>query len=89
MGQKLFALSRSQRDDMWRRFKQSDDHRVAERLHAILLLYSGRNTDAVSSMGRAEVRVSHETLRTHGGRESPADRDCTRTESGCGSRAVS
>ena len=50
MRQKLFSLSRSQREDMWRRFKQSDDHRVAERLHAILLLDSGQNADAVSSI---------------------------------------
>lgn len=50
MRQKLFTLSRSQREDMWRRFKQSDDHRVAERLHAILLLYGGQHADAVSSI---------------------------------------
>ena len=48
MRQKLCTLSRSQREDMWRRFKQTDDHRVAERLHAILLLDSGQNADAVS-----------------------------------------
>jgi transposase len=48
MRQKLFTLSRSQREDMWRRFKQTDDRRVAERLHAILLLDSGQNADAVS-----------------------------------------
>ena len=50
MRQKLFTLSRSQREDMWRRFKQADDHRIAERLHAILLLDSGQNADAVSSI---------------------------------------
>jgi transposase len=50
MRQKLFSLSRSQREDMWRRFKQTDDRRVAERLHAILLLDSGQNADAVSSI---------------------------------------
>lgn len=50
MHQKLFTLSRSQREDMWRRFKQADDRRVAERLHAILLLDSGRNADAVSAI---------------------------------------
>jgi transposase len=50
MRQKLFSLSRSQRENMWRRFKQTDDHRVAERLHAILLLDSGQNADAVSSI---------------------------------------
>jgi hypothetical protein len=45
-------LSRSQREDMWRRFKQTDDRRVAERLHAILLLDSGQNADAVSAILR-------------------------------------
>ena len=50
MRQKLFSLSRSQREDMWRRFKQTDDRRVAERLHAILLLDGGQNADAVSSI---------------------------------------
>jgi transposase len=48
MRQKLFTLSRTQREDIWRRFKQTDDRRVAERLHAILLLDSGQNADAVS-----------------------------------------
>jgi transposase len=47
MREKLFTLSRSQRQDMWRRFKQANDHRVAERLHAILLLDSGQNAQAV------------------------------------------
>jgi len=50
MRQKLFTLSRSQREDMWRRFKQTEDRRVAERLHAILLLDSGQNADAVSAI---------------------------------------
>jgi len=48
MREKLFTLSRSQREDMWRRFKQTDDRRIAERLHAILLLDSGQNADSVS-----------------------------------------
>ena len=50
MREKLFTLSRTQCEEMWRRFKQSDDRRVAERLHAILLLNSGQNADAVSSI---------------------------------------
>jgi transposase len=50
MRQKLFTLSRTQREAMWRRFKQTDDRRIAERLHAILLLDSGQNADAVSSI---------------------------------------
>src|SRR5919109_1103836 len=48
MRQKLFTLSRTQREDMWRRFKQTHDRRIAERLHAILLLDSGQNAVAVS-----------------------------------------
>jgi transposase len=50
MREKLFTLSRTQREDMWRRFKQTDDHRVAERLHAILLLDSGQNANSVSTI---------------------------------------
>jgi transposase len=50
MREKLFILSRSQRERMWRRFKQTDDRRVAERLHAILLLDSGQNAEAVSTI---------------------------------------
>ena len=50
MREKLFTLSRTQREDMWRRFKQGDDRRITERLHAILLLDSGQNTVAVSAI---------------------------------------
>lgn len=50
MREKLFTLSRTQRENMWRRFKQTDERRVAERLHAILLLDSGQNAEAVSSI---------------------------------------
>lgn len=49
MREKLFTLSRSQREHMWRRFKQSDDRRIAERLHAILLLDSGMNAATVAT----------------------------------------
>ena len=50
MSQKLFTLSRSHHEDMWRRFKQTDDGRIVERLHAILLLGSSQHADAVSSI---------------------------------------
>jgi transposase len=50
MREKLFTLSRTQREEMWRRFKQTDDRRIAERLHAILLLDSGQNADAISAI---------------------------------------
>lgn len=50
MREKQFTLTRSQRDAMWRRFKQTDDRRIAERLHAILLLDAGQNAASVSTM---------------------------------------
>jgi transposase len=50
MREKLFTLSRTQSEDMWRRFKQTDDHRIAERLHAILLLDGGQNAESVSQI---------------------------------------
>jgi transposase len=50
MREKQFTLSRSQRDRMWRRFTQSDNRRVAERLHAILLLDDGQNAQSVCSI---------------------------------------
>lgn len=50
MREKLFTLTRSQRDDLWRRYKQATDRRVAERLHAILLLDEGRSAPDVSAI---------------------------------------
>src|SRR6266545_119151 len=50
MRENLFTLSRTQREDMWRRFKQTYDRRVTERLHAILLLDIGQNAASVSSI---------------------------------------
>ncbi len=50
MREKLFTLTRSQRDDLWRRYKQATDRRVAERLHAILLLDDGRSAPEVSAI---------------------------------------
>jgi transposase len=50
MREKLFTLTRSQRDDLWRRYKQTSDRRVAERLHAILLLDEGRSGPEVSAI---------------------------------------
>jgi transposase len=59
MREKLFTLTRSQRVAMWQRFKQTDDRRVAERLHAILLLDSGQNAESVSRM----LHVHSKTLK--------------------------
>ena len=50
MREKQFTLSRSQRERMWRRYKQTDDRQIAERLHAILLLDSGQNAPSVCSI---------------------------------------
>lgn len=50
MREKLFSLTRSQREAMWRRFKQTDDRRIAERLHAILLLDAGQNAASVCAI---------------------------------------
>jgi transposase len=50
MREKLFTLTRSQRDDLWRRYKQTTDRRLAERLHAILLLDDGRSAPEVSAI---------------------------------------
>jgi hypothetical protein len=47
MREKLFTLSRTQREAMWRRFKQTDDRRAAERLHAIPLPDSGQSAEAI------------------------------------------
>ena len=50
MREKLFTLTRSQREDLWRHYKQTEDRRVAERLHAILLLDEGRSATDVSAI---------------------------------------
>jgi transposase len=50
MREKQFTLSRSQREQMWRRFKQTDERRVAERLHAVLLLDAGQNAASVCTI---------------------------------------
>src|SRR5207248_8332866 len=50
MREHVFTLTRSQREDLWRRYKQTEDRRVAERLHAILLLDEGRSATDVSAI---------------------------------------
>ena len=45
MREKLFTLSRSQRDELERRYKQTNERRIAERIQAILLLDAGHNRD--------------------------------------------
>lgn len=50
MREKLFTLTRSQHEELWRRYKQTEDRRVAERIHAILLLDEGRSAHDVSAI---------------------------------------
>jgi transposase len=50
MRERLFTLTRSQREELWRRYKQTEDRRVAERLHVILLLDEGRSATDVSAI---------------------------------------
>ncbi len=50
MREHLFTLTRSQREDLWRRYKQTGERRVAERLHAVLLLDEGRSAPDVSAI---------------------------------------
>ena len=45
MREKLFTLSRSQRDALERRYKQTNERRIAERIQTILLLDAGHNRD--------------------------------------------
>ena len=50
MREQLFTLTRSQREDLWRRYKQTAERRVAERLHAMILLDEGRSAHDVSAI---------------------------------------
>ena len=50
MREPLFKLTRSQREEMQRRYKQTSERRVAERIQAILLLDSGRNLPDVADI---------------------------------------
>ena len=86
MHQKRFSLSRSRREDMWRRFKQTDDRRLVERLHAILLLDSGQNAEAVSAILHSHPRtlkrwIKH--LRVAVKTRSPLNTHALREVSGC------
>jgi transposase len=48
MREKLFTLSRKQRDDLERRYKQTAERRISERIQAILLLDAGHNREQVA-----------------------------------------
>ncbi len=64
MREKLFILSRSQSEEMWRRFKQTNDHRIAARLHAILLLDSGQNAEIVSQILHIHPKTRKRWIKT-------------------------
>ena len=64
MREKLFSLTRSQREDLWRRYKQTEDRRVAERLHAILLLDEGRSAHDVSAILHLHPKTLKRWIRT-------------------------
>ncbi len=48
MREKLFTLSRSQREALERRYKQTAERRISERIQAILLLDAGHNREQVA-----------------------------------------
>jgi transposase len=64
MREKLFTLTRSQREELWRRYKQTADRRVAERLHAILLLDEGRSVHDVSAILHVHPKTLKRWIRT-------------------------
>jgi transposase len=50
MRAKLFTLTRSERDALERRYKQTHERRISERIQAILLLDAGHNRDQVAAI---------------------------------------
>src|SRR6476661_5732466 len=64
MREKLFTLTRSQRDEFWRRYKQTEDRRVAERIHAILLLDEGRSAADVAAILHLHPKTLKRWIRT-------------------------
>lgn len=57
MREKLFTLTRSQRDGLERRYKQTAERRIADRIHAILLLDAGHNRDQVARILRLNAKT--------------------------------
>jgi putative transposase len=58
MREKLFTLSRKQRDDLERRYKQTSERRISERIQTILLLDAGQNREQVARI----LRVNPKTI---------------------------
>lgn len=59
MRKKLFNLSRKERDELERRYKQERDRRVAERIQCIILLHDGKNAKEVAET----LLVSKKTIK--------------------------
>lgn len=59
MREKQFELSRKQRAELERRYKQQRDRRVAERIQCIFLLHGGHNALRVAKM----LMVSSKTIK--------------------------
>lgn len=57
MREKLFTLTGSQRDDLERRYKQTHERRISERIQAILLLDAGHNRDQVARILHVNVKT--------------------------------
>jgi transposase len=50
MRERLFSLSPTERSEFWRRYRQEADRRVAERIHALLLLDAGHSLQDVGAI---------------------------------------
>jgi transposase len=57
MREKLFTLTRSQRDTLERRYKQTSERRIAERIQAILLLDAGHNREQTARILRVNAKT--------------------------------
>lgn len=69
MREKLFTLTRQQRDDYERRYKQTDERRIAERIQSLLLLDAGHNREQVARILHVNEKTITRWIRiyvTHG-----------------------
>src|ERR1051325_10596555 len=80
MREKLFTLTRKQRDDMQRRSKQTNARRIADRIQAILLLDGGRNTGDVAEILHVTPKTIKRWVKTFA--QHGLDELCTLTYDG-------
>lgn len=59
MREKQFKLSRQQRDELEKRYKQERDRRIAERLQCLILLHDGKNAREVGTI----LLISQKTIK--------------------------